>query len=589
MNKLSLGSKIWLPAIVTATVIAGMAALTAVRTSRSVDASLAIQAVQREKSEISAQWRGLTQANAARAFAILSSGDAELGKALQPDIDATSARISELQKRLDSLTDSADEKAVLQQVAQSRTAYIDLRKRHTAAHQAGPLPPEALTGLRDAIGQYDQRQQAFVALMKQQADTTASATRAERMNNVWLISGVLLALCGMLLASAWVTARSIVRPLKDAVNTTGRIAAGDLSVRVDTSRHDEVGDLMRGLQHMTEALRRLIAEVRTGATSIQSASGEIASGNADLSNRTEETASNLQQTASSMHQLTAAVRQSADAAAQANQLASSAAAAAERGGAVVSEVVDNMQDISASSRKIGDIIGVIDGIAFQTNILALNAAVEAARAGEQGRGFAVVASEVRSLAQRSAEAAREIKSLIGASVDKVEHGAKLVQDAGTTMSEIVGSVRRVTDIIGEISAGAAEQRDGIDQINLAVGQLDRMTQQNAALVEESAAAADSMKHQAQRLAEVVSTFRLGDSDRPATPAPIAPTPTPTPTAAKATAARPLLAKPQPLPVPRPPAHERVATQAIAHARAASLASTAGPATAPKADDDWESF
>jgi len=568
MKKMSLGTKLWLPAFVTASVIALMAAVTVVRTTAQLDSTLAAQQHQREKSETSAQWRGLTQANAARAFAILSSSDAELGKLLKADIEATSARISELQKRLDELVDTPEEKAQLQQVAEARTRYIALRKEQTTAHEAGPLPPEAMTALRDAIGQYDQRQLGFVDLMHAQAQASATAFRAERMLNLWVIAGVLLSLSAMLLATAFYTARSILRPLKAAVTATERVASGDLSVCIDTQRADEVGDLMRGLHHMTSALRQLITEVRNGASNIQVASTEIATGNADLSSRTEQAASNLQQTASSMQQLTGTVRQSADAASQANQLASSAAQAAERGGSVVGEVVANMEDISASSRKIGDIIGVIDGIAFQTNILALNAAVEAARAGEQGRGFAVVASEVRSLAGRSAEAAREIKSLIGASVDKVEHGARLVQDAGATMNEIVGSVRRVSDIIGEITAGTAEQRDGIDQVNLAVVQLDQMTQQNAALVEESAAAADSMKQQAQRLAEVVSAFKLDDSSTP-NHAPAKPT----------------------------VAHERVAQQVIQAAQKASRSPRTTMASAPIRDNgntpgpgsDWESF
>ncbi len=567
MNKLSLGAKIWLPAVVTATVIAGMAVLTAVRTIRSVDAVQAEQALQREKSEISAQWRGLTQANAGQAFAILSSSDPELGKTLKPDMEAISARISELQKRLDSLAD-AEEKGLLEQVAKARAEYIELRKSQTTAHASGPLPPDALAQLKAAIKAYDDRQQAFVALMKQRSDQAAADFRDERIRSVWVIASVLLGLSSLLVLSGLYTARSIVRPLKQAVSTTERIARGDLTANVDTSRHDEVGDMMRGLQNMTESLRRLIAEVRSGATTIQQASAEVAVGSADLSTRTEETASNLQETASSMEQLTGAVRQSADAAAQANQLASSAATAAQRGGTVVGQVVDNMQDISASSRKIGDIIGVIDGIAFQTNILALNAAVEAARAGEQGRGFAVVAGEVRSLAQRSAEAAKEIKSLIGASVDKVEHGARLVQDAGHTMEEIVSSVRRVSDIIGEITAGAAEQRDGIDQVNLAVGQLDQMTQQNAALVEQSAAAADSMKHQASRLSELVSTFRLGDDGGRAV-ALAAPPP-----AAHEVAARQVI--------------RTVAAKAAPRAAPAPVAATP-PVSQPPADSDWESF
>ena len=259
---------------------------------------------------------------------------------------------------------------------------------------------------------------------------------------------------------------------------------------------------------MIAKLRETVGGVRASAESIQLASSEVASGNADLSMRTEQAASSLQQTASSMEQLTSTVRQSADAANQANRLASSASAVAQRGGEVVTQVVATMDDINASSKKIADIIAVIDGIAFQTNILALNAAVEAARAGEQGRGFAVVAGEVRSLAQRSAQAAKEIKCLIGTSVDKIEVGSRLVQDAGTTMREIVASVQRVSDIIGEITTAAAEQSSGIGQINTAVSQLDQTTQQNAALVEQGAAATESLKDQAEQLHRVVSTFRL---------------------------------------------------------------------------------
>jgi methyl-accepting chemotaxis protein len=279
----------------------------------------------------------------------------------------------------------------------------------------------------------------------------------------------------------------------------------DLSL--DVSGLPATTPIALALQRALLRLHEAMGAVRASVGNIHTASGEIASGNADLSQRTEQTASHLQRAASSMQQLTGTVKQSADSAATANQLASSAATAAERGGRVVREVVANMEDITGSSRRIADIIGVIDGIAFQTNILALNAAVEAARAGEQGRGFAVVAGEVRSLAQRSAEAAREIKALIGASVDKVESGARLVQDAGATMDEIVTSVRRVTDIIGEITASSAEQRDGIGEVNGAVRELDQMTQQNAALVEQSAAAAESLKTQAERLASVVAGFR----------------------------------------------------------------------------------
>jgi len=269
---------------------------------------------------------------------------------------------------------------------------------------------------------------------------------------------------------------------------------------------------VRALGAMTRQLGSSMREVLNSSESIRTASAEIATGNQDLSQRTEQTASSLQQAASAMDQLTHTVKQSAESASEANRLAGSAAEVAARGGQVVAQVVSTMDDINVSSRKIGDIIGVIDSIAFQTNILALNAAVEAARAGEQGRGFAVVAGEVRSLAQRSAQAAREIKTLIGVSVEKVENGSRLVANAGQTMNEIVGSVQRVSNIIGEITAAAALQSDGIGEVNGSVVQLDQMTQQNAALVEQSAAAAESLKEQAVKLAQIVNTFKLGVGD-----------------------------------------------------------------------------
>ncbi len=310
-------------------------------------------------------------------------------------------------------------------------------------------------------------------------------------------------------AIGWLIVRNVLAQLGGeptaAMAVMSEVANGNLAVHVPAAAP---GSLLDSLNRMVQAVRSTVLQVRQSADSIQTASSEVATGNQDLSQRTEQTASSLQQAASSMEQLTGTVKQSADSARQANQLAASAAEVAARGGVAVSQVVTTMDEINASSRKIVDIIGVIDGIAFQTNILALNAAVEAARAGEQGRGFAVVASEVRSLAGRSAEAAKEIKSLIGASVEKVEGGSRLVADAGKTMNEIVGSVKRVSDIIGEITAAAAEQSQGIGEVNGSVAQLDQMTQQNAALVEESAAAAESLKDQATKLAQVVSTFRL---------------------------------------------------------------------------------
>ena len=327
---------------------------------------------------------------------------------------------------------------------------------------------------------------------------------------------LMIGLCVVALSLAAALAVLITRSITQALgaepaqlgDAARRVAQGDLGP-VQGAAHAPAGSVLASLGDMQQGLARVVSQVRNASDSIATGSAQIASGNADLSQRTEEQASNLQQTAASMEQMNATVKNNADTARQANQLAGSASSAAQKGGEVVGQVVATMEEISTSSKKIADIIGVIDGIAFQTNILALNAAVEAARAGEQGRGFAVVAGEVRSLAQRSAEAAKEIKTLIGASVERVEAGSKLVDDAGTTMSDVVAQVKRVADLIGEISAATIEQTSGIGQVSDAVTQLDQVTQQNAALVEESAAAADSLKQQAARLTEVVQVFKLG--------------------------------------------------------------------------------
>jgi len=345
----------------------------------------------------------------------------------------------------------------------------------------------------------------------------AEVSDREAMRSHWAVIttfAMLLGVATLLLGGGlfYMMRRSVGQPLQELSGAVTVLASGDLSRPFHSERRDEIGALIRDVEGMRQRFLQMMTSVRSSVDSISTASSEIATGNLDLSHRTEQTATNLQQAASSMTQLTGVVKQSADSARQANQLAASAAQVAARGGNVVSQVVTTMDEINASSKKISDIIGVIDGIAFQTNILALNAAVEAARAGEQGRGFAVVASEVRSLAQRSAQAAKEIKGLIGASVEKVEGGARLVADAGATMTEIVGSVQRVTDIIGEITSASVEQAEGINQVSSAVTQLDQMTQQNAALVEQSAAAADSLREQSIKLAEVVATFRLQASN-----------------------------------------------------------------------------
>jgi methyl-accepting chemotaxis protein len=321
------------------------------------------------------------------------------------------------------------------------------------------------------------------------------------------IGGILFGVLIVLIVGFWLV-RSITRPLEAAVKIADGVAAGDLTQRIEVQSNDETGQLMQALKGMNESLVKIVGEVRIGTETITTASNEIASGNLDLSSRTEQQASSLEETASSMEELTSTVRQNADNARQANQLAVTASEVAVKGGTVVGQVVETMSSINESSRKIVDIISVIDGIAFQTNILALNAAVEAARAGEQGRGFAVVASEVRSLAQRSAAAAKEIKGLIDDSVGKVKAGSKLVGEAGTTMNELVDSVKRVTDIMAEIMAASQEQSSGIEQVNQAIAQMDQVTQQNASLVEEAAAAAESMQDQASKLSQVVGAFRL---------------------------------------------------------------------------------
>jgi len=346
-----------------------------------------------------------------------------------------------------------------------------------------------------------------------QADSAAVAAQAaeDARHATWLSLSLMLGVCAVGGVAGILFSRTITRPIREAVQVATVVAGGDLTSRIEVRSRDEVGQLMQALKTMNESLSNVVGDVRRGTDIIASASSQVAVGSQDLSSRTEEQASSLEQTAASMEGLTTTVRQNADNAVQANQLAKQASAVAVRGGDVVGRVVDTMESINTSSRRIVDIIGVIDGIAFQTNILALNAAVEAARAGEQGRGFAVVASEVRSLAQRSAAAAREIKGLIEDSVAEIDAGSSLVTEAGRTMEEIVDSVRRVTNIMGEISAASQEQTAGIDQINQAVTQMDEVTQQNAALVEEASAAAQSLQAQAGHLVRAVSLFKLGPS------------------------------------------------------------------------------
>ena len=476
------------------------------------DVATAIQ-VNEDRISTALRWKALSQLNVERAYVLSVSTDDELILHTQKLVEVSSGNVVALQKQLEAEATSAQDQQLLARMAQQRNQMRVFSLKAQEARQAGGMEGAVQIieeQFKPVTVQYAALQDAFVQLQESQRDQAKQGGDRQRTLTYWTGAGmaaVLLAV-GMLLAHMLV--RSMTQPLQRAVELTDRIASGDLTASADDERKDELGHLLRSLSAMAARLRGVVGDVRSGVESVSSASTQIAMGNQDLSARTEQTAANLQQTAASMEQLTSTVTQSADTARQANQLAGSAAHAATRGGEVVGQVVASMEQITSSSRKIADIIGVIDSIAFQTNILALNAAVEAARAGEQGRGFAVVASEVRSLAGRSAEAAKEIKALIDASVQNVQTGSQQVAQAGSSMTEIVSSVQRVSDLIGEITAAATEQRDGISQVNQAVTNLDQMTQQNAALVEESTAAATAMRDQAQHLAQVVSVFNVGD-------------------------------------------------------------------------------
>ena len=462
-----------------------------------------------------ADWVRYASEGTDRSSAIARSSDPSLGDYFADSTAQLTILATARQKIVEQGSDSPEEKALFQRVTEARKTFLasrDTIKRLREAGDAAGAKREFEDRFEKISRDYIGAIEAVAEQQRHEVDVIAQRIERERTSTSILLaaSGAVSLAIGALLA--WLLSRSITGPLSRAEAMARTIAQMDLTDRASTRyANDETGRLLRSIDTMRGALTDTLLQVRVVVDGISTASAQIATGNQDLSARTEHTAGNLEETAASMEELTATVRHSADTALQANQLAVSAGEVARRGGEVVAQVVTTMDEINASSKRIADITGVIDGIAFQTNILALNAAVEAARAGEQGRGFAVVATEVRNLAQRSAESAREIKALIGVSVDKVEAGARLVEQAGSTMEEIVASVQRVGDMIAEITAAATEQSAGIGQVNVAVTQLDQMTQQNAALVEESAAAAESLREQAERLSGVVGTFRLSDA------------------------------------------------------------------------------
>ena len=474
-------------------------------------ASNELATVELERSELSQKWTSDIKLNWIRTSAALNASDPVYIAELQKDMDATSKVIGETQTRLTALIQDDKGKELVANIGATRELYrsprADLMKKKLAGEDVAAAVKSSLQPLAE---NYLKSLDNLEKHMNQQLALSQSETNAVAVNSQTLLLGG--AALSLLLGAvfAFVATRSITTPIHQSVKAAQSIEHGDLTVNISTEGSDETAQLMQALAAMRDNLSRIVSNVRDNADGVSTSSAEIEAGNHDLSARTENQASALEETAASMEEMSATVSRNAENANRANQLAVSASSIAIKGGDVVGQVVETMKGINESSRKISDIISVIDGIGFQTNILALNAAVEAARAGEQGRGFAVVASEVRALAGRSAEAAKEIKVLINASVERVEHGSTLVDKAGVTMTDVVDSIKRVTDIMGEITVASSEQSTGVSQVSDAVQEMDQVTQQNAALVEEMAAAASSLRTQAKDLVEVMAFFRLND-------------------------------------------------------------------------------
>jgi methyl-accepting chemotaxis protein len=509
--RFSIAQQFVLLVAIAAAIVLGLSGISLVRVNTLGETVDRLANEQVERLQLAQRWRSNIAVNSTRVFAVIMSDGDELQTYFKDSIAATTKDTSQVQKRYVELEKSPEGLAILDELNDARKPYLEARDKALALKKSGDFAQAktlAQTRYAPLMDKYNAIADKMVAFQARRSADQADEALGMVNSYRWII--IISGGAGVLLLAflAWLVVTGIRRSLGLAMRAVTAIGDGDLSQDIQVVGRGEVADMLKATQHMQSSLSRIVSSVRQGSEQIATGSTEIANGNADLSQRTEEQAANLEETAASMEELTSTVRSNADTAQEAARLATDASAAAAQGGVVVGNVVSTMEEIVTSSRRITDIIGVIDGIAFQTNILALNAAVEAARAGEQGRGFAVVAAEVRTLAQRSAAAAKEIKLLIDTSSQKVEAGTRLVDEAGRSMTAIVSQVQKVNDLLGEISHSTSEQTTGISQVSDAVAQLDQVTQQNAALVEQSAAAADSLRHQAEQLAQTVRVFKL---------------------------------------------------------------------------------